>query len=447
MHALADIPGPPPRFPFGTAEAFAGRRWPWEVCSDYAKEYGGVALAWLLGRPVLVVNDPDLIGEVLDTRWTDFYKDVPVAALKPVITRDSLFISNAGRGWDEARRDNPLSTVPLDEWLNRQVAPMRRVVSGAARAWVEESERGPIDLYWDTQRLIFDAFSQAFWGRTFPADRFDWFQALARTGTRRMALPRQILPPINPEFYADRRRWYESLQTIVREARSKPDPAAPDLLNVTLTTGTRLNDFQLAEALATNFFGGVFSCSSTVNTAFYLLAKHPAEREKVARAARDELPAEYDRAALDGCRTLEFAIRETMRFFPAVSLYFRNSAKDREVKLGGHTLPPDTPLFISNWYLHKFSPYWQEPETFAPSRWDNGVAEMNPYGSGYFFPFGRGPRTCIGSQFALLAIRLVLATLYRETELSVEGEYRQSFFFGVMMPEGLSARFRARSNA
>jgi len=320
---------------------------------------------------------------------------------------------------------------------------VREVVAGVVRGWIGRSAGGPIDVYRETQRLMFDAFSRAFWGRTFPPDRFDWFQALARTGSRRINTPLPVLPPpLSPEFYADRREWYATFESLVRDARKNPDPAATDLLNVSLTLGTALSDAALAEALATNFFGGVFSCSSTVNTLLYLLARHPAERASVATAVRG-LPADYGRAALDDCRPLEFALREAMRYYPAVPLYFRNSAKDRAVKLGQHLLPPDTLLFISNWYLHKYSPHWRDSDAFAPARWADGVAEANPYGSGYFFPFGRGPRACVGSAFALFVMRLVVATLFRESEPDMDPEqaYQQSFFFGVMMPKGLTARF------
>src|SRR5580704_437872 len=88
------VPGPVPSFPLGTALDFLGSRWPWEVCADYARQYGGLSLAWFLGKPTLVLNDPELIEEVLVTNWKDYYKNDPVAALKPVITEKSLFISN-----------------------------------------------------------------------------------------------------------------------------------------------------------------------------------------------------------------------------------------------------------------------------------------------------------------------------------------------------------------
>ena len=96
---FAGIPGPKPKFPLGTALDFVRGGQPWEVCARYADQYGPVTLIWLMGQPALVLNDPDLIGQVLDTDSQNFYKDQPCKALEPVITAGSLFISNHGHGW------------------------------------------------------------------------------------------------------------------------------------------------------------------------------------------------------------------------------------------------------------------------------------------------------------------------------------------------------------
>jgi cytochrome P450 len=208
-----------------------------------------------------------------------------------------------------------------------------------------------------------------------------------------MAIPMPVLPPLSPSFYLARRNGYSSFQAVVAEVRRNPDPHAPDLLNCCLARGTPLSDAALAEALATNFFGGVFSCSSTVNTALYLLAKHPEEQGRVVRAVREALPPDFDRAALDACRPLEYANREAMRYYPAVPIYFRNSAPDRDVARGPHALPPNTPIFISNWYMHKFAPHLHEPETFNPTRWADGAPRRTRMSAVTFSRSGaaRGP--------------------------------------------------------
>jgi cytochrome P450 len=447
IEEFAGIPGPRPSFPLGTALDFVRGGQPWEVCARYADQYGPVTLIWLMGRPALVLQDPELIGEVLDSQWQNFYKNAPCKALEPVITTGSLFISNYGHGWSEGRRENPLSMDAFDGWLANQVAPLSQVLTAGVRRLISRSPAQSVDLYWETQRLTFDAFAQAFWGRTFDESQFQRFQTLARTGDRRMKSPLPLLPPLNPWFLAARREWYEGFVQLVREARKNPRLEAVDLLQVTLRRGTPLTDAQLAEALATNFFGGVFSGSSTINTALYLLSRHPEEMRLLESALEQDLGAEgsIDGTALQSCRQLDYVVREAMRYYPAVPIYFRNSSKTETVRLGQHVLPPDTQIFISNWWLHKSSPHWSEPDKFLPARWANGVAEQNPVGSGYFFPFGRGPRACIGQPFALFYIKLALATILRESHVEIDPQqpYQQSFFFGVMMPKGLMARVEA----
>ena len=136
-------------------------------------------------------------------------------------------------------------------------------------------------------------------------------------------------------------------------------------------------------------------------------------------------------------------LREALRYYSPAPLYFRNTAKDRSVALASRTLPANTLLFISNWFLHRDPAHWTDADRFHPARWEGGGAERDPYGSGWFFPFGRGPRTCVGQPFALFAMKLTLAVLVGETRLDLELAlpYRQDFFFGVMTPGGLRVRF------
>ena len=71
------------------------------------------------------------------------------------------------------------------------------------------------------------------------------------------------------------------------------------------------------------------------------------------------------------------------------------------------------------------------------------VAEENPIGSGYFFPYGRGPRMCIGSDFATFYVKHALSWIYRKADVNLDPNqpYEQDFYFGVMLPKGIHAKF------
>ena len=102
-----------------------------------------------------------------------------------------------------------------------------------------------------------------------------------------------------------------------------------------------------------------------------------------------------------------------------------------------------------NWLLQRSAPHWDRPLEFLPDRWGGGVAEANPLGSDYFFPEGRGPRICLGAEYSIFYMKLVLATLLRRWDIECgkgqSYDAGQDFFFGVRMPYGLRARLRRRA--
>ena len=430
---------PPAYFLLGNAPDFMRGKMAWEVCSHYAQKYGPVCEVRLPGVKALALNHPAVIEAVLDTKWEKFYKDAPCAALAPVITPKSLFVTNPP-AWQAARRTNPLSEIDMSQWLDDVQPSMVEFLRAQLSRWSSTSQITSIDLYQSMMRLAFDTFATAFWGVTFGDDVFQWFLTLADTGDRRMKLPVLPTPPLDPIFYWRRRKWYDFFETLVAARRSQPK--GQDLLSRMLESGVTMDDETLAEALATNFFGGVFSASSTINTTLYLLSRDDNSLRDVQEAVRQHGSVKDPGNSIDNCTTLDYTLREAMRYYPAVPLYFR-SVGPEPVRVAGYTLEPKTLLFISNWFLHKHSDHWDEPELFRPQRWADGVAEQNPFGSDYFFPFGRGPRACIGMPFALRFMKLALAVILQTTDLRMvpSQSYKQSFYFGVMMPKGLRARF------
>ncbi len=447
MKPFAGLPGPTPVFPIGTVSDFMpwppwSFKPPWEVCARYAREYGPVSCIWMGWHPALVLNEPGVIREVLETRPSDFYKAAPGRALDPVITRQSLFTSNQPQ-WVEMRESNPLSFAGFDNWSARLAAPLREVVSDWSQRLL--ATRRTSDLYQRLEQLTFDVFSVAFWGRVLPSHFYRDFRAMAKTGTRRMMLEGAgfpLPPAIWPSFLLARRRWYGRFGTIVTEVRQAAAQTGDDLLSTVLRAGTPLDGLPLVESIATNYFGGGFSCPSAICAALYLLAGRPDITERLRQELRG-FENGFTLEQLEQCTLLDHVVREALRLLTPVPLFFRNSSMTRTVPLAGCDLPPDTLLMICNWHLHRSADHWQKPEEFNPDRWANGATQSDPLGSDSFFPFGRGPRTCIGMNFAMFSIRLILATLLSRLRINVDPTqpYTQNYVFAVMMPKGLTAEF------
>jgi cytochrome P450 len=447
------IPGPAPLFPLGNAWDFLGRPpWkfkpPWLTCAEYGSRYGGLTLIWIAGRPYVVLNDGALVREVLETNARQYYKADPIPALSPLTIPPDLFLVNDGE-WQRLRTQHPYAKVDPRAWLADQLPILRGLVRERARTLAKASATRPIDLLPALQRLTFDVFARSLWGEVLDDQTYRDFCTMGDVGSRRMTSPLAFLPPLRPRFYAARRRWTRTFAARLDEARRRPDPTQRDLLHVSLPHSQALSDDTYRVLLATMFYGGVYSVTSGIVTVLDQLSRYP----DIAAEVRNELHSlvsrdpDFDLTALEGCRHLDAVIRESLRLLPPVPMFLRNVRREQAASLGGYSLPPNTPILITTWALHRSAEHWEAADEFRPARWERGAAEANPFGSDYFFPFGRGPRTCIGQSMALFSMKLMLAALLSEVTVQVSGDYRQSFYFGVMLPRGLRAVMRPLETA
>ena len=152
---------------------------------------------------------------------------------------------------------------------------------------------------------------------------------------------------------------------------------------------------------------------------------------------------------LDACPMLGATILETLRHTTPVPLMARNVVTTAPVELGGHALPANTHLFLTSVPAHRSPDHWPEPDRFDPSRWEPGGSAADPIGSPHFFPFGQGERMCVGMPFAMTYMKVALATILSRFRVTIDpgSAYPSMYFFGVMIPRGIPARFEAREEA
>ena len=433
--------GPEPGL-LGTAGDFMSGQ-PWDVCARYGREYGGVTLVWLVGTPGLVLNDPDLIEQVLVSRWTEFEKGSLVEALKPIVTT-SIFITRRADGWAEKRRADPFDQPWTEDWLAAQAAPMQAAVAAVITPLIG----GPsVDLVPVLRRLTFDAFSVVMVGETLPQQVFDDFILLATAADARVKAVRPLSLVSKPRgFAAARDRFYGHFVERVGAARKAPNPAAVDLMTRTLREVPSIGDRELADVLALSFYGGLFSSSTTLAGALHQLHRHPNAEERFGAEAAALAPGggKLTLERVRGARWIEAVTYEALRILPAVRVFTRTTLA--ETQLAGITLPAGATILISNQHLHRDPAHWTNPEIFDPTRWQGGGIERDPLGSGHFFPFGRGPRACVAATFAMAFMQTALATIGARAKVVLDSAdpFGEGLYFGVVLPEGLTGRFIAR---
>jgi cytochrome P450 len=193
-----------------------------------------------------------------------------------------------------------------------------------------------------------------------------------------------------------------------------------DLLSVLLRARDRgeQTDENLRDELVTMLLAGHDTTALALTYTFYLLSNHPEARREVEREA-EAATADGPPTAADvrDMAYTERVLNESMRLYPPVYTLFREPKLD--VKLGGYRIPEGSALMISQWVVHRSERWYDDPDTFDPGRWTPERRSQRPRFA--YFPFGGGPRHCIGKAFSLLEAKLILATVCSRFDLDYEG--------------------------
>ncbi len=188
--------------------------------------------------------------------------------------------------------------------------------------------------------------------------------------------------------------------------------------------GKMLTEKQIHDHILTFLAAGHETTAVSLVWTFYLLSQHPQVRAKLQRDLRAVLdgrePTLDDLARLP---YLDWVLNESLRLYPPAWMQLRFVTE--EVELGGVRLPAGTLLILSQWVLQRLPEFWQAPDSFMPERWNPEREQQLP--SGAYFPFGGGPRTCIGMPFALLEAKLILASVLQRYTPQPDAGYTPGF--------------------
>lgn len=183
--------------------------------------------------------------------------------------------------------------------------------------------------------------------------------------------------------------------------------------------GKAMSDLELRDQTMTLIAAGHETTSNALAWTFYLLARNPERydllRGELARVLQGRPPTADDLSRLP---YLDWVINESMRVYPPA--WSLNRTALEEFELAGYRFPAGTHVVFSQWVMHHLPDVWGDPEVFRPERWDPAHDQQVPRGA--YFPFGAGPRMCIGMPLAEMEARLLLATiLQRFTPQMVPG--------------------------
>jgi cytochrome P450 len=199
---------------------------------------------------------------------------------------------------------------------------------------------------------------------------------------------------------------------IIRQRRSSHKQTSRDLPSLLMRArdedGSRMTDEQVRDEIITFLLAGHETTALALSWALYLLSRN-AEAEKklheeVDRVLAGRLPSASDLPSLP---FIESVIKETMRLYPPAWSVARTAIN--EFELEGYRIPATANIVMSQWIIHRDARFFFEPENFDPNRWSTSACQNLPRFA--YFPFGGGPRQCIGASFATTEAALILASI------------------------------------
>jgi cytochrome P450 len=248
------------------------------------------------------------------------------------------------------------------------------------------------------------------------------------------------------------RKAINQLDRIVFELISshRASKASGDLITMLLAAeeedGTRMSVQQLRDELSTLFFASHEAAALVLTWTCYLLARYPDKQETLVAELRHclqgrTIPRVADLPALIYTGTV---IREAMRLYPPNRSVGREALNDCEI--GNYYVPAGTQILMSQWVVQRDARYFEKPDEFRPERWTpEFTRQLAKYA---YFPFGGGPRVCIGRDFAIMEAVLVIATLLRRFKLvAVEGQEIEPQPVVLLRPKnGIKVRLEVRES-
>lgn len=401
-------PGPKGRFLGGNLEEL--RRDPLALYGRCAHEFGDFSTMRFGLRRVYLINHPDLVESVLVSNARNFIKHYGLKMNRRLLG-DGL-LTNEGDSWLRQRR--LIQPVFNRDRLAGYGAVMVELAERLAASWRDGETR---NLHADMTRLTLEIIARALFGTglTEKASQIkEVLEMVGRSFNRRLASfvvwPESVPTPANLRMKQAVRQLDDILYDLIRRRREAG--GQNDLLSILLQArhedGGRMTDRQLRDEAMTLFLAGHDTTSLTLSWGWYLLAQnsdvYDALQTEVCGVLSGRSPTAADIPRLP---YTERVVLEIMRLYPAAYMVGRQSVAACE--LGGYHLPAKATVLMSQWLLHRDARWFAEPQRFHPDRWADGLAKRLPKFA--YFPFGGGPRQCIGNSFAMMEAVLVLATL------------------------------------
>jgi cytochrome P450 len=419
------------------------------------EQYGDVVHYYFARRHLYFFAHPDDVKYILVDNNRSYHKGRGLQKTKPLLGEGLL--TSEGEFWRRQRR------LAQPAFHRDHVARLGTVMTSSTSALLErwQSLAGAGDTFnvaEEMMRLTLDIVTKALFTTALTPDEFvtvsTTMDPLLRDTVRRAQAMFEFMEKIPTPGKRRMEEYMAQLDGIVYriiEERRRSGVDHHDLLGMLMSaqdeeTGESMTDRQLRDEVMTLFLAGHETTALLLSWLWVSLSRHPDVRrrciEEVDQVLDGRIPTASDIASLP---YLGMVISETLRVYPPAWAIQRKSLVAHEI--GGYPIPAGCSVLMSPYVTHRHPEFWENPEGFDPERFTaERVKERHRFA---YFPFGGGPRICIGNTFAITEATLASAMILQHYEIDlVPGHSLEEDPVITLRPKhGIPVRLRARRNS
>ncbi|MEC4817934.1 MAG: cytochrome P450 [Scytonema sp. PMC 1069.18] len=388
-----------------------------------SREYGDIIPLQIGTKTVLLLNSPNYIEQVSKDRRL-FARGPDVRNTLQRLLGEGIFITE-GEPWFHQRRiiQPVLNYQHITTYGDIVVGYTERLLD----TWQDDEIR---NVHSDIMRLTLNIIWKVIFNRELTDEEAQDIAYMLGISTR--LIESQEQPEFNDQHSATKNLRYERIleqtdryvYSLIQWYRQRGEDSSC-LLSMLMQVrdednNCQMSDRQLRDEVMTLVFAGQEALAVVLSWTLILLSLHPQVQTKLLtelnQVLGDRSPSVAD---LPHLSYTEWTIKEAMRLYPPIAVMPRIAIQDYGID--GYKVPIGSTILVSAWTMHRHPRYFEQPDTFNPERWANDLEKQLP--RGVYFPFGNGPRICIGKSLAQMEMVLIVATIIQKFQLKLAADF------------------------
>ncbi len=395
---------------------------PIQVLSKYTELYGDTFKFYLGGiKEAIVTTNPAVIQQVLKTNAENYQKsEIQVKRMGHFLGKGLL--TTHGEAWRTQRR---LIQKGFDrKQLDALSSIMQDSLAESLRDFDRQVRVGPVDIYPHLMKMTFAMVARSLFGARLKDEDIDLVSHTICT-VQEFIVRQTLQPYLNPWFAAsgelrrheDMRTRADSVLMEYIKQRRNQEPGhdlLQTLMDARYSNGEGMSDDLVLSESMQLLVAGHETSSNGLSWLLYLLSSRTDCLERI----RQEFDSVLGEASLSHADVPKFefttqVIQEGLRLYPPFWMIDREAVADD--RAGDIDIPGGSTVIVYVYGAHHAPCYWESPESFDPERFIKGSEKLRtPF---TYLPFGGGPRGCIGGNYAMLQILMILSEVLRRYDL------------------------------